>query len=290
MTKEFEFTEMEPGKHDLQFHCEWAVFPKANPGSSLCYVTSEERAKWISDRLNELLHLRSVGEEAVADDVEAARPKAVGFGAKCGEILRATCGHGWIGHKDVAQIINDQLAKFLSEHGVSSPVGEVSSLTFEQKPTKSGPYWRRYPSRHKWVIVFVSEDILLDPASDLKGDWIAIQEPSETPSPSEHVRQMERALKEIVALKPIPKPCSETDCWPCKMWKIANDVLSSQDGNSPATSVSSPDQVIEIDEDGKVHDPLGQVPPRVPIRDPGPASPVSSVERDKKDLGEPGGV
>lgn len=65
---EFEFSEMESGKHDLQFHCEWAVFPKANPGSSLCYVTSEERAKWISARLNELLHLRSARKAAVVDD------------------------------------------------------------------------------------------------------------------------------------------------------------------------------------------------------------------------------
>lgn len=40
------------------------------------------------------------------------------------------------------------------------------------------------------------------------------------------------------------------------------------------------DQVIEIDEHGKVHDPFNQVPPGVPFRDPGPvSSPVSSVEQ-----------
>lgn len=41
----------EVGKHDLQFACDWAVFPKGS-SSSLCYCTSEERAQWIADRLN----------------------------------------------------------------------------------------------------------------------------------------------------------------------------------------------------------------------------------------------
>jgi hypothetical protein len=44
---------MEPGKHALQFQCDWAVYP-VGTHASLCYATSEERARWISDRLNEL--------------------------------------------------------------------------------------------------------------------------------------------------------------------------------------------------------------------------------------------
>ncbi len=43
MTQEKDF---EVGKHDLQFECGWAVFSQGS-GSSICYVTSEERARFI---------------------------------------------------------------------------------------------------------------------------------------------------------------------------------------------------------------------------------------------------
>jgi hypothetical protein len=49
---------MEPGKHALQFQCDWAVYP-VGTHASLCYATSEERARWISDRLNELRALKA---------------------------------------------------------------------------------------------------------------------------------------------------------------------------------------------------------------------------------------
>lgn len=34
-------------KHDLQFKCEWAVYP-AKGESSVCYCTSEERAEIVA--------------------------------------------------------------------------------------------------------------------------------------------------------------------------------------------------------------------------------------------------
>lgn len=152
MTKEFEFSEMEPGKHDLQFHCEWAVFPKTNPGSSLCYVTSEERAEWISDRLNELLHLRSERTEAGADDVEAARDtERLNWLDKEMPLTRedviagtitlyaahpsgkgASSGEG----KTFREAIDKAMQALLSEHGVSSPVGGASSPECKHR-------WRR---------------------------------------------------------------------------------------------------------------------------------------------------
>lgn len=48
----------EVGKHDLQCECDWAVFPKGSE-SSICYVTSEERARFI---VAALTHFKTSGE------------------------------------------------------------------------------------------------------------------------------------------------------------------------------------------------------------------------------------
>ena len=44
----------EVGKHQLQFECEWAVYPKGS-GSSICYLTSEERAKFVATAIDRFM-------------------------------------------------------------------------------------------------------------------------------------------------------------------------------------------------------------------------------------------
>jgi hypothetical protein len=56
-------SQFEVGKHDLQFQCDWAVFPK-NSNSSLCYTTSKERAEFITNTLNQLKELQQAIDEA----------------------------------------------------------------------------------------------------------------------------------------------------------------------------------------------------------------------------------